>query len=81
MALEKTGPQTWRWVGHPDFRCAGDRLEKLLRDIHDARARNFIEPLPKKLADLGLAPDRQIEITVVTPAGDQVLWLGAEKRR
>ena len=79
VALEKTGPQTWRWVGRPDFRVRGDRVEKLLRDIHDARARNFIEPIPKKLADLGLAQDRQIEITVVTPAGDQVLWLGAKK--
>ena len=79
VALEKTGPQTWRWVGRPDFRVRGDRVEKLLRDIHIARARNFMEPPPKKLADLGLAPDRQIEITVVTPAGDQVLWLGAKK--
>jgi hypothetical protein len=57
----------------------GDRVEKLVRDIHIARARNFLEPPPKKLADLGLAPDRQIEITVTTPAGDQVLWLGAKK--
>ena len=50
-----------------------------MRDLHDARARNFIEPLPKKLTGLGLAPDHQIEVTVVTPAGDQVLWLGAKK--
>ena len=50
-----------------------------MRDLHDARARNFLEPPPKKLADLGLAPDHQIEITVMTPAGDQILRLGAKK--
>ena len=79
VALEKTGPQTWRWVGRPDFRVRGDRVEKLLRDLHIARARNFLEPPPKNLAALGLVPDRQTEITVVTPAGDQTLWLGAKK--
>ena len=57
----------------------GDRVEKLLRDLHIARAKNFLEPPPKKLAALGLVPDRRTEITVVTPAGDQTLWLGAKK--
>ena len=47
VALEKTGPHTWRWVGRPDFRVRGDRVEKLLRDIHMARASNFLEPPPK----------------------------------
>ena len=79
VALEKTGPQTWRWVGRPDFQVRGDRVEKLLRDLHIARARNFLEPPPKNLAALGLVPDRQTEIAVATPAGDQTLWLGAPK--
>ena len=79
VALEKTGPQTWRWVGRPDFQVRGDRVEKLLRDLHIARVKNFLEPLPKNLAPLGLVPDRQTEITVATPAGDQTLWLGAKK--
>ena len=57
VALEKTGPQTWGWVGRPDFRVRGDRVEKLLRDLHIARAKNFIEPPPKKLEALGLVPD------------------------
>ena len=78
-ALEKSGPQTWRWVGRPDFRVRGDRVEKLLRDIHIARATNFLEAPPKNLAALGLVPGRQTEITVVTPAGDQTLFLGAKK--
>ena len=79
LDLEKTGPQTWVWVGRPDFRVRGDRVEKLLRDLHIARAKNFIEPLPKKLAPLGLEPDRRTEITVATSAGDRTLWLGAKK--
>ena len=79
VALEMTGPQTWRWVGRPDFRVRGDRVEKLLRDLHIARARSFLEPPPKKLATIGLDQDRLTEITVVTPTGDQTLWLGAKK--
>jgi hypothetical protein len=79
VSLLRTGPQTWTWVGRPDFRVRGDRAEKLLRDLHMARARNFLEPPPKNLAALGLGPERQTEITVATPAGDQTLWLGAKK--
>ena len=79
LALEKTGPQTWGWAGRPDFRVRGDRVEKLLRDLHIARAKDFIEPLPKKLEPLGLVPDRRTEITVATSAGDRSLWLGAKK--
>ena len=47
VALEKTAPQTWRWEGRPDFRVRSDRVEKLVRDFHDARARNFLEPPPR----------------------------------
>lgn len=78
-ALSKTGPQTWGWVGRPDFRVRGDRVEKLLRDLHIARAKDFIEPPPKKLEPLGLVPDRRTEITVATSAGDRTLYLGAKK--
>ncbi|HZK14836.1 MAG TPA: DUF4340 domain-containing protein, partial [Desulfobaccales bacterium] len=78
-ALSKTGPQTWGWVGRPDFRVRGDRVEKLLRDLHIARAKNFLEPPPKKLKPLDLDPDHRTEITVVTSAGDRTLWLGAKK--
>jgi hypothetical protein len=78
-ALSMTGPQTWGWVERPDFRVRGDRVEKLLRDLHIARAKNFLEPPPKKLEALGLVPDRRTEITVATSAGDRTLWLGAKK--
>ena len=77
--LEKTGPQTWGWAGRPDFRVRGDRVEKLLRDLHIARAKNFVEPTPKKLTALDLDPKQRTEITVATSAGDRTLWLGAKK--
>jgi hypothetical protein len=79
MDLEKTGPQTWRWVERPAFRVRGDRVEKLLRDLHIARARNFLETPPGNLKALGLDPNHRTEITVVTPAGDRTLFLGAKK--
>jgi hypothetical protein len=77
--LEKTGPSSWRWVGRPDFRVRGDKVEKLLRDLHLARAKNFLEPPPKNLRPLGLVPRQMSEITVITFAGNQTLFLGAKK--
>jgi Domain of unknown function (DUF4340) len=77
--LEKAGPQSWRWVGRPDFRVRGDHVEKLLRDLHIARAKDFLEPPPQNLRALGLVPSLQTEITIVTPGGNQVLFLGAKK--
>jgi hypothetical protein len=77
--LEKVGPQNWRWVGRPDFKVRGDKVERLLRDLHIARAKDFPEPPPKNLRALGLVPPFQTEITVVTPGGNQTLFLGAKK--
>jgi hypothetical protein len=77
--LEKTGPLTWHWVGRPDFKVRGDKVEKLLRDLGLAQAKNFIEPAPPNLKPLGLVPRRQTEITVVTSMGNQTLFLGAKK--
>jgi len=77
--LDKTGPQTWRWGGRPDFRVRGDRVEKLIQDLHLAQAKNFLEKPPKNPADLGLVPARRTAITVVTPGGGQSLFLGVKK--
>jgi hypothetical protein len=76
--LEKTGPQTWRWVGRPHFRVRGDRVEKFIRDLQLLRAQNFLKEPPGNLAPLGLVPGRQTEITVVTSSGEQTLCLGAK---
>jgi hypothetical protein len=54
-------------------------VNKLLRDLHIARVKDFLPPPPKNLKPLGLDPDRRTEITVATPAGVQALWLGAKK--
>ncbi len=77
--LEKTGPLTWRWVGRPHFRVRGDRVEKFIRDLQLVRAQNFLKEKPGDLAALGLVPGRETEITIVTSAGDQTLFLGAKK--
>jgi hypothetical protein len=77
--LEKTGPQTWVWTGRPDFKVRGDRVEKLLRDIHLARIKNFLEQPPKNDRAVGLVPKSRMEVTVVTPAGNRSLFLGAQQ--
>jgi hypothetical protein len=77
--LKKTGPQTWVWVGRPDFKVRGDRVEKLLRDIHLARIKNFLAQPPKNDRAVGLVPKSRMELTVVTPAGNLSLWLGAKQ--
>ena len=43
------------------------------------RAQNFLKEPPGNLAALGLIPGRQTEIAVVTPGGEQTLYLGAKK--
>ena len=77
--LKKTGPQTWVWVGRPDFKVRGDRVEKLLRDVHLARIKNFLAQPPKDDRAVGLAPPSRMAVTVVTPAGNHTLWLGAKQ--
>ena len=77
--LEKTGPRTWVWVGRPDFKVRGDRVEKLLRDVHLVRIKNFLTQPPKNDRAVGLAPPSRLEVTVVTPAGNPTLWLGAKQ--
>ncbi|MFA5112370.1 MAG: DUF4340 domain-containing protein [Desulfobaccales bacterium] len=77
--LEKTGPRTWLWVGRPDVKVRGDRVEKLLREIHLARIKDFVTGPPPKNQALGLAPGKRLEITVVTAAGNHILFLGSKK--
>ncbi len=77
--LEKTGPRTWLWVGRPDVKVRGDRVEKLLREVHLARIRDFVQGSPPNNQALGLAPGTRLEITVMTAAGNHILFLGAKK--
>lgn len=76
--LEKTGA-TWRWVGRPDFQVRPDRVEQLLRALHAARIKEFLDQPPKNLRPLGLAPRPRTEVTLLTGTGKETLFLGAPK--
>jgi hypothetical protein len=77
--LKKTAPAAWHWVGRPKFRVRGDRVDRLVRDLELAQAKNFVEPTPKNLKPLGLVPGRGMEVTVATTTGNHTLLLGAKK--
>jgi len=76
--LKKSGPGDWHWVGRPKFKVRGDRVDKLVRDLELAQAKNFVEPTPKDLKPLGLVPGRQMTVTVLTTTGNHTLLLGAK---
>jgi hypothetical protein len=77
--LQKTGTQTWHWVGRADFKVRPDRVEALLRQLHAARVKDFLEQLPKQTESLGLAPQPRTEVILVTGKGSETLWLGTAK--
>jgi hypothetical protein len=77
--LKNTGTADWHWVGRPKFKVRGDRVNKLVRDLELAQAKNFVEPRPKNLKPLGLVPGRQMSVTVLTTTGNHTLLLGAKK--
>lgn len=80
VVLEKKD-RTWTWVGHEQVKIDQDRLERLLRYLSLARAREFV-PGPitgKDLKTYGLAPPA-LEITVATDKGEQSLLLGSRKQ-
>jgi hypothetical protein len=74
--LEKSGPQTWRWVGRPDFRVRSDRVQFLLRRLSEAPIMDFHPTPPKDPKATGLAPRPRIEVTLVTAKGTESLFLG-----
>jgi hypothetical protein len=76
--LEKTGPRAWRWTGKEDFKVRPDRVDSLLRQLHEARIKDFPEQLPKNARALGLTRP-QAEVTLVTAKGSETLQLGAAK--
>ena len=67
---------TWTWVGRPNFRVRADRVEQLLRQLHEARITAF-PAAPIDLKAAGLAPKAATEVSVATPQGVQTLLLGA----
>lgn len=79
VQLERTGPQAWRRAGREGFRVRPDRVEKLLRELNASRIKDFLTETPKDLQAAGLAPQPQVEVTVVTEKGPETLGLGAKK--
>jgi hypothetical protein len=76
--LEKPDAGAWRWTGKPDVKVRSDRVENFLRQLKQARIVDFVQPEPKDLRALGLAPQARTEVTLVTPKGAETLFLGAE---
>ncbi|MBM4275135.1 MAG: DUF4340 domain-containing protein [Deltaproteobacteria bacterium] len=74
--LERTGPQTWRWLGREQLPLRSDRVEALLRQLKNARVKEFISDAPKELKPFGLAPQAAWGITLITDQGQQTLDLG-----
>jgi len=74
--LERTGPETWRWVGREQTAVRWDRVEGLLRQMEQARIKEFVAEAPKDLKSYGLEPQPQLEIILVTDKGQETLELG-----
>ncbi len=74
--LERTGPQSWRWVGRDQFQVRRDRVEAMLRQLHFTRIRDFVAEAPKDLRAYGLAPSPATEVTVVLQDRQETLALG-----
>lgn len=79
VLLEKEAGGSWRWVGREKFPMRGDRVEALLRFLHTARAKEFVNDAPKKLASYGLAPPLG-EVAVVQDKEPERLLLGAKAK-
>ena len=77
VRLEKTGPQTWCWVGQEKLRLRQDRVEALLRQLQMARVKEFINGSPKDSPSFGLAKP-QAEVALVKEQGEVSLALGAK---
>jgi hypothetical protein len=73
--LEKTGPNSWRWVGREKFPVRGDRVEELVRVLHLTRVKDFAADAPKDLKPYGLAPPRG-EVIVTQDKEPEILLLG-----
>ncbi|MFZ5451127.1 MAG: DUF4340 domain-containing protein [Thermodesulfobacteriota bacterium] len=77
--LDQVKPKSWRWVGREKFPVRGDRVEELVRFLHLARAKDFVNDAPKSLKPYGLAPPRG-EVTVVADKKPQRLLLGDQTK-
>jgi len=80
VQLDNVGPKSWRWVGREKFPVRGDRVEELVRFLHLAKARDFVNDAPKDLKSYGLSPP-QGEVAVVADKEPQRLLLGHKAKQ
>lgn len=80
VRLERTGPQTWRWAGRPEFKIRSDRVEQLLAHLKAATVMQFLDQQPTNLKEVGLAPAPLVEVTLTTADGQEILTLGTVKK-
>jgi hypothetical protein len=78
VELEKSGPQTWRWVGRPEFRVRHDRVKFLLQRLSETEIMDFSPTPPKDLKAAGLGPQAQTTVILATPQGAETLFLGGD---
>jgi hypothetical protein len=76
--LERTGSETWRWLGREPTPVRADRVEGLLRQMEQAKIKEFIPDAAKDLKSYGLAPQPQLEITLVTDKGQETVEVGKQ---
>jgi hypothetical protein len=79
--LEKTGPQSWRWVGRPQFAVRRDRVEDLLRQLHIARVQEFVAEAPRDLRPYGLGQPPVEVVVGLKDQGQERLALGARHQK
>ena len=80
VEFSRTGPRSWRWLGHEGAAVRTDRVEALLRQLQFARARDFVAESPDNLAAYGLAPRPQGEVTVELEKTAALLYLGSKAK-
>lgn len=78
VELTKTD-KGWSWSGRDAAKIHAERLERLLRYLSLARAKDFAADHPVDLKPFGLAPPA-VELTVVTDKGEQPLFLGSRTK-
>jgi len=78
VELSRAAPRGWRWVGHESAAVRTDRVEALLRQLQNARARDFVTESPSNLTTYGLAPRPQGEVALETEKGPAVLYFGTK---
>lgn len=82
VELEKTAPDTWKWLAREGFKVRSDRVESLLRRLDMARIQDFVAESPhaKELAAYGLVKPWGV-VTIEEDKRTETLFLGAPQKQ